>query len=209
MKYLQIALVLAFLGIGEYVFVEYYPLSHTRRIEKFEKLPIVRSFVMAKNIRDVQKMIEKSDSGFVSIMRMNTSKRWYDAQSWAVDFEAGDLSAMRQMYWFATELSDSEAIAAAEELLTNHGSATADFYLNFYISKSVDLESREGALLGARMMKENYRPSNLSDRVFELQTALLQEGLEWFRESAENGDADAIWVLEQLDESRIETPSTE
>jgi hypothetical protein len=101
MKYLQIALVLAFLGIGEYVFVEYYPLSHTRRIEKFEKLPIVRSFVMAKNIRDVQKMIEKSDSGFVSIMRMNTSKRWYDAQSWAVDFEAGDLSAMRQMYWFA------------------------------------------------------------------------------------------------------------
>ncbi len=75
MKYLQIALVLAFLGIGEYVFVEYYPLSHTRRIEKFEKLPIVRSFVRANDIRAVEKMIEESDSGFVSIQRMNTSRR--------------------------------------------------------------------------------------------------------------------------------------
>ena len=93
MRYLQLALVLAFLGIGEYAFVEYYPLSHSRRVQKFEKLPIVRSIVRANDIRNVQKMIEESDSGFVSIQLNNTTKRWHDAQSWSIDYYAGDSHA--------------------------------------------------------------------------------------------------------------------
>jgi len=75
MRYALIALVLAILGVGEYAFVEYYPISPNRRVQKFEKLPIVRSFVRANDIRAVEKMIEESDSGFVSIQRMNTSRR--------------------------------------------------------------------------------------------------------------------------------------
>ena len=236
MKYGLIAIVVAFLGIGEYVFVEYYPITHNRRIQKFEKLPIVRSIIKANNTRAVQKMIEESDSEFVSIVRNNTIKRWYDAQSWSVEYEAGDthargiyyrvhnlkefqkhfgvarkqaeagdLQAMFAMYLVAKSIPDKGVMEEALELLENEGSATADFYLNSII-KSIDPQSRESLLIIARMTKENHRPSSMNDHLFERQTERHQKGMDWFRESAENGDANAIWVLEQLEAEEIELP---
>ena len=116
--------------------------------------------------------------------------------------EAGDLQAMFAMYMVAKAIPDRNVMEEALELLEQEGSATADFYLNS-INKTVDPESREYLLIIARMTKENYRPSAMSDHQFELQTACLQGGEEWLRESAENGDENAIWVLEQLDAEEV------
>ena len=58
-------------------------------------------------------------------------------------------------------------------------------------------------MLKARKMKENFGQSTMSGKEFEMQKARLQGGEEWLLESAESGDADAIWVLEQLDAEEV------
>lgn len=117
--------------------------------------------------------------------------------------EAGDLQSMFALYLIAKSIPDKTLMEEALELLENEGSATADFYLNS-IRKSVDPQSREYLLIIARMTKENYRPSTMNDRQFERQTEGHQEAMDWFRESAENGDENSIWVLKQLEAEEFE-----
>jgi len=93
MRYGLIALIVAVLGIGEYAFVEYYPLTLQRRVAKFEKLPIVRAIVKAENIRRVDELIAESDEGIVSVTRDGVAKTWESGSQWHDDFEAGDWHA--------------------------------------------------------------------------------------------------------------------
>ena len=63
MKYGLIAIIVAILGIGEYAFVEFYPLPQHRRVQKLEKLPIVGWFVLQSDLELVRAAFDRSDSG--------------------------------------------------------------------------------------------------------------------------------------------------
>lgn len=88
-----IVLVMAVLGLGEYAFVEYYPLSPERRVQKVQKLPIVRSFVKAEELRVIRTAIEESDSGYVSVLRDGELRKWDDAKKLYADAKEGNRAA--------------------------------------------------------------------------------------------------------------------
>jgi len=120
MRIWLIALSIAILGICEYAFVEYYPLSPHARIQKFEKLPIVRSVKKLGDIRNVRELIARSDSGFVAVETKEGERRtWNDAEKWYQDFEDGDPLARRLSFLaensedFDEQIAETEALAVA------------------------------------------------------------------------------------------------
>ena len=86
----------------------------------------------------------------------------------------------------------------AIELLKNDDSETARFYLETMVQKSLDMTSREGMLLSAEVMREDYCSPRLSQDQCREASRRNQEGLSMLREAAENGDEDAAWVVAQL-----------
>lgn len=104
MKYGLIALLVVFLGIGEYAFVEFYHAQPYQRIQKFEKLPIVRSFVKAATIRDIEKLLEDSDSGFVSLEHQGVLYRWDNASVLYSEFKDRVAPAQRKV-WQVKDIS--------------------------------------------------------------------------------------------------------
>ncbi len=93
MKFALVTVLIALFGLGEYAFVEYYPLSPSHRASKFSNLPIVSSFVRAADEKRVRRAIEESDSGFVFISRRGTIQKWTDPAVLLADAAAGNSQA--------------------------------------------------------------------------------------------------------------------
>jgi len=83
-------------------------------------------------------------------------------------------------------------------MLRNHGSATAQMTLQQYVQGSMDFSSREGMLLNAKSMQENYRWEDMTDDMFAQATQKNQRGLSNLQRQADAGDPDAKWVMGQL-----------
>lgn len=86
------------LGVCEYAFVEYYPLSPESRLEKLEQVPGIGPLVTSSRKYAVQRTIAESDSGFVFVYRNQTMTKWSDADKLFADAEAGDWAAKTMLY---------------------------------------------------------------------------------------------------------------
>jgi hypothetical protein len=118
--------------------------------------------------------------------------------------EGGEPSAMFQLYMQGRHLTGSEDVDRAIELLEQESTPTARWYLEALVRHSVDLRSREGMLLMAEMMEENYCSPQLSSDQCREGAKRNREGLAALRSAAADGDPDAKWVVEHLSENPAE-----
>jgi hypothetical protein len=111
---------------------------------------------------------------------------------------SGDPSAIMQLYRIGQnhtgELDSNEAIA----MLRDHPSALARYYLDIWIEKRYDWDSREGVLASARVSVENFLPPSLTEEQIASSTDSAKRQLNQLRNAADSGNADAVWVVEQL-----------
>jgi hypothetical protein len=224
-------LALVIFGLGEYGFVEFYPLKPEQRLARARKLPVVTSFVKAADMRAIQEALDGSAEGYLTINSGSSHARWESPEALYAAYEAGDFearqmldyvrdwdeietsiartrelaeegepSAMLQLYMMGRHLTGEEDVNRAIELLKNDVSTTARFYLETMVQKSLDMTSREGMLLSAKVMQEDYCSPRLSEDQCREVSRRNQEGLAMLREASENGDEDAAWVVAQLAE---------
>lgn len=90
MRYGLIISLFVLFGIGEYAFVEYYPLEPYRRVQKFERLPVVKQIVVAKEKALVEKAFASDDDGILSVGIGKTTKVWRSVEQWSQDRKTGD-----------------------------------------------------------------------------------------------------------------------
>jgi len=93
MKYGLIVLIMAVFGIGEYAFVEYYPLQPHQRVTKFQKLPIVKQIVLHQEEELVRKAIEGSEDGSLPISYGGDRISWTSVEEWRQARKKGDQAA--------------------------------------------------------------------------------------------------------------------
>jgi len=226
-----VVLVLAVFLVGEYAFVEFYPLSPSARKHKFEKLPIVSSIVEASQLRtiredfarhgavtvkyrgedyrfsDADHLMEAKRSGDTaarmaanrSLYRAHVADRIDETREQA---ELGSTNAMFAYYQNATLLNRQSDAEHARQLLENSGKDSARWYLDVMLDKRVDPLSREGLLLAAKAYIE-YCDEPASSLLREsCQSESLPDHVQRLKTQARAGDADAAWVLDQLDQTR-------
>jgi len=118
--------------------------------------------------------------------------------------EAGEPSAMVQLYLMGKTLTGPVDMNRGIELLENDGSATASWYLEVMVRKSLDMSSAEGLLLTAQMMREDRCSSLLPEKECVRVSAENRVQLRKLYEAAAAGDEDAQWVVERLSEDQAE-----
>jgi len=228
LKYFFIALLLATLGVAEYVFVEVYPFPETQRSEKFQRLPVVDYVLMIREAKLVEEAFERSDSGFVKLA-YNTGSRWYSKEEWLSDRKKGNWGArslgkgLRQRETWLKDLpshlekakendlsaifyvlqgswfgADDSLTSRAQAMLRDHPSATAKMYVELLFDRSVERGSREATLLYTGSALENWRPPQMEDAQFDEQSKRNEQQVATLLEQAAKGYEDAIWVLDQL-----------
>jgi len=111
---------------------------------------------------------------------------------------SGDPTAIMSLYKIGKNHTDEIDEGEALEMMKQHPSALARYYLQVVIEKRHELVSREGVLLMARTLVENFIPPALTS---EQRTEFIdgsRRRLKQLRFAANNGDEDAVWVLERL-----------
>ena len=93
MRYGLILLIAALLGAGEYAFVEYYPISPQRRVQKFQKLPIVKQIVLHKEKTLVEQAFAEEADGILSYRNGTTTYTWNSVGDWFKQRKAGSRRA--------------------------------------------------------------------------------------------------------------------
>lgn len=110
MRYGLFIFIFAILGIGEYAFVEFYPLSPYQRVYKFQELPIVKQIVIRQEANFVKRAIAETEDGCINVNYRNEGKCWSSVEDWREDRSSGHRGAR----WLAQRLKDQEK---AKEML--------------------------------------------------------------------------------------------
>ena len=209
----------ALAGLGIWLYVQLAPYPVDQRWSQFQRLPGVEKVVEWNDMRPIKAEFRQAENGTISVSRRGEVSTWASFEEWKADFDAYDRSAR---YWYnrvrnseafdkLDQQADSGSLAALRtlalmgigqtssgasiaDLLKQNGSATAQLTLQQFVTREVDPGSREGMLLNARAMLENYRWEGTSDEQFAKSTALNQQGLAVLKHQAERGDPDALWV---------------
>ena len=63
MRYGLFIIIFAVLGIGEYAFVEYYPLTPQGRVNKLVQLPIVKQIMLQREYKVVKQAFSADEDG--------------------------------------------------------------------------------------------------------------------------------------------------
>ncbi len=117
--------------------------------------------------------------------------------------QTGDVHAMMALYFEADALGNETDNELALKLLWNSGSAAAQFFLFEEAGGDVEkIQTREFMLLVARAMKENIKPYLLKgdiDHAYAQQSRRYAFALNALEEKAATGDADARWVIRNLE----------
>lgn len=240
MKYGLIALVVAILGIGEYAFVEFYPLSPAQRIRRMDELPVVRQVIGAQEYRMVKQSFDADSGGIKTLEMGGISYTWSSAKSLVDDARSGDRNARSMIgrikfsnkvrasldehrrlaesgnifdlmaYYTTSQFAyDKTDSVRAAQMLSQHPSALAKWSLTMQFKKDLNWYSKEVMLLRALISRENLLQPNLTDEYVNRITDYNNQFVASIREKAEQGEEDAIWVVEQLDATPIESAPTE
>jgi hypothetical protein len=111
---------------------------------------------------------------------------------------SGDLFAIMNLYWTGRNHTGQIDANEALTMLKEHPSAMARYYEDMLVEKKYDWNSREGVLLAARASAENWLSPAMTDEMRQSATESSQRMLNQLRIAANNGNEDAVWVLEQL-----------
>lgn len=111
----------------------------------------------------------------------------------------GDTFARIWYYSIASHSWDPEEKDRARELLAQDSTATAAWYLAMWSEPKMDTTSKEYLLLSARMNLENLRPANLTEEQAAIQAQKTKTLVEQLYATSKTGDANAVWVVEQLE----------
>ena len=76
MRYGLFILIFAVLGIGEYAFVEYYPLTPQGRVNKLVQLPIVKQIMLQREYKVVKQAFSADEDGVLSYKTGKTTYTW-------------------------------------------------------------------------------------------------------------------------------------
>jgi hypothetical protein len=209
--------------LGGWLYIELSPYPASQRMEKFQQLPGVENVVEWSEMRSIRAAFERADNGTVSITRRGETSTWNSFEEWKVDFDAydrdarfwynktqnaeafdklteeadeGSLSALRSLAMLGVGQTKSGASVA--DLLRGNGSATAQLTLQQFVNQNLDMSSRQGLLMSARSMQENYRWEGMTDAMFAQSTSSNQRELQKLQQQAEAGDPDAKWVWGKL-----------
>lgn len=223
----SVVLIAALAGLGGWLYMQLSPYPADQRLQEFKKLPGVESVVEWSEMRIIERQFNDAENGSVSFSRDGVTSTWNSVAEWKADFEAFDRNA-RYWYNMqqnaersaaAKEKAQAEADGGSLDalrslammgggqtkngssiagMLRNHGSATAQMTLQQYVQGSMDFSSREGMLLNAKSMQENYRWEDMTDDMFAQATQQNQRGLSNLQRQADAGDPDAKWVMGQL-----------
>ncbi|NQV74078.1 hypothetical protein HQ496_13235 [bacterium] len=174
MKYGLLILLVAILGIGEFAFVEYYPASPIRRSSMLHNLPVIGKLMKHQE----------------AIIGADFRKKLIE------DAESGNPLAAYFYYMYSSEGSLDRQRGL--ELLRSSETATAKWILGKNIDKNLDANSREGLLIYAQQIQEHYRISYMTHFEDEHNRRVAEAQLAQLQRSAENGDEDAQWVVDQL-----------
>lgn len=122
--------------------------------------------------------------------------------------EEGDVFSIINFYFSAATSSNQADSLWAHNMLANHPSKTAEFYLNHsFLSGRRDFYSKEHTLALALMAKENLRnPDWPEDRTKEIDEG-HKRTLSDLRKRANAGEPDASWIIEQLDSTPVWSPN--
>jgi len=175
-----IAVVLvALLGLGEYAFVEYYPLEPYQREQRLIRLPVVGSIVKACQARRQERSVTE--------IRAKA--------------ESGDPYAMLTLFLIGKTRTGATDMQGATILLRESSSPTATMFLNAFITQEYEPDSREAMLLRARAMIENLRRDEQDEALFDRQTRQFDSELSALFQVSKDGNEDARWVVDHLAEN--------
>ncbi|NQV74230.1 hypothetical protein HQ496_14020 [bacterium] len=104
MRYGLFILFFAVFGLGEYAFVEYYPLSHQRRVQKFEQLPIVKQIVIHQEKEIIRQAFAAEEDGILSYKVGKTTHTWTSFADWQRDRKKGVWAA----HWLTSQIQMSQ-----------------------------------------------------------------------------------------------------
>jgi|GEM_PF-1712987 len=221
------ALITLLAALGGWLYIELSPYPADKRLEEFKRLPGVEQVVEWGDMRDVRQAFEQAEDGIVSITRRGETASWSSFDEWKAEFDAydrdarywfnkvqnadrfakvkekaqedadeGSLSALRSLALMG--VGQTKSGASVSDLLRNNGSATAQMTLQQFVNQNFDMGSRQGMLLSAQSMQENYRWEGMTDAQYALSSASNQRGLQTLQHQAEAGDPDAQWVWGKL-----------
>ncbi len=213
--------------IGAWLVIELSPYPADQRLQQFKRLPGVENVVEWSEMQAARAAFRSSEDGTVSLSRAGKSVTWSSFDEWKSDFDAydrdarfwynkvqnadrfaevqrqakeeadeGSLSALRNLAMLG--VGQTKSGASVSDMLRNNGSAAAQMTLQQFVNKNLDLSSRQGMLLHAQSMQENYRWEGMTDDMFAEATASNQRHLRTLQQQAEAGDPDAKWVWGQL-----------
>lgn len=222
-----LALLTALFGLGVWLYVQLAPYPSERRWDEFKRLPGVEDVVEWNDMRAIKAQFSEAGGQGIRFNRKGETSNWASFEEWKVDFDAydrnarywynavqnadlleearkdlepeaegGSLEALRMLALMGVgQTRNGQSIAA---MLRKNGSATAQMTLQQFVTKEMDPRSREGMLLSARAMQENYRWESLTDAQFAESTESNRRGLATLQQQAEAGDEDAKWVWGRL-----------
>jgi hypothetical protein len=104
MRYGLFILIFAVLGIGEYAFVEYYPLTPQGRVNKLVQLPIVKQIMLQREYKVVKQAFSADEDGVLSYKTGKTTYTWTSFADWQRDRKNG----VRAAHWLTNQIQMSQ-----------------------------------------------------------------------------------------------------
>ncbi|MDA1029531.1 MAG: hypothetical protein O3B41_10845 [Bacteroidetes bacterium] len=181
MRYGLIAVLVVVFGLGEYAFVEYYPLHPYQRLAKFQELPIVKQFVIHQEADLVRKAIEGSEEGSISTGYGDDTVTWTSVEEWRQARKNGDQAAK----WAVRHLRDVEKAKEnlpALILQAEAGDPSAAYQVVWTAKMLDDAQLKEEAL---SRLKDH--PTTIGKYFYHRFTAAP--------DSSKNGIDSAIWFM--------------
>lgn len=181
MRYGLFTLLFVVFGLGEYAFVEYYPLHPYQRLDKFQELPIVKQIVMHQEANMLRKAIEGSGDGSISTGYGDDTVTWTSVEEWRQARKNGDQAAK----WAVRHLRD---LKKAEENLpawiiqAEAGDPSAAYQVAWTAKMLDDAELKEEAL---SLLKDH--PTTIGKYFYHRMTSAP--------DSSKNGIDSAIWGM--------------
>ena len=214
-------------ALGVLLYFQLAPFPVDSRWDEFKRLPMVEDVVEWNDMRAIKAEFSAADGAGIQFDRGGEASSWASFEEWKADFDAfdrnarywynkvqnadaleaarddlepqaegGSLEALRVLAQMGVgQTRNGQSIA---DMLRQNSSATAQITLQQFVTKEMDPRSREGMLLSARAMQENYRWESLTDAQFAESSESNRRGLAELQQQAEAGDADARWVWGRL-----------
>lgn len=226
-KISTLVFMLAIFLVGEYAVVTFGPHPPDRRKQLVMQLPVVKQVRMWQYRQGIRQAFEEQGDSFswthkdsthtwtnpddligetrrgsraaasAANQLINRARMRGDYPEFQRKARQGDIFGMLDYYFFAIRLGEKQDSTEARLMLEDHPSASAKAMLLFS-DRQTKWYTRENRLIMAERARENLRHPNMSDANYRRSTEVHQMEMEQLRTQAEQGDADAQWVVEQL-----------